>query len=59
VITRTFVFPLTVSDNPKGSAVEPLLRKAAGPLDASGRMRSRNRRKELNIRINIHLIKVT
>jgi hypothetical protein len=36
VIIHTFVFPLTVSDNPKGSAVDPLLRKAAGTLSASG-----------------------
>jgi hypothetical protein len=37
VTVRISVYPLTVRDSPRGSAVEPQLRQAAGTLGASGR----------------------
>ena len=45
--TQTLARPLTAGDNPDGVRMNPQLRKAAGPLDASEQKRGGQRRKEL------------
>ena len=48
MITQTFVHPLTACDNPNGVRLHPQLRKAAGPLGASGGQHSGGERLKAN-----------